>query len=135
MRAKRSKDAQLVDKFNKQRDQMAAESPMPRPVKPAADEDDTHSVDGEEVDLKVRNVAFVHPLHSARLCGVKVEDAASGEGEESDKGCKTVADPVSLNLICRSILVQRNEKGDDMQTLPNQNTSVVLSAHTVMFKV
>lgn len=58
MRAKRSKDAQLVDKFNKQRDQMAAESPMPRPVKPTADEDDTHSVDGEEVDLKVRNSFF-----------------------------------------------------------------------------
>lgn len=37
---------------------MAAESPMPRPVKPTADEDDTHSVDGEEVDLKVRNSSF-----------------------------------------------------------------------------
>lgn len=37
---------------------MAAESPMPRPVKPTADEDDTHSVDGEEVDLKVRNSFF-----------------------------------------------------------------------------
>lgn len=58
MRAKRSKDAQLVDKFNKQRDQMAAESPMLRPVKPTAVEDDTHSVDGEEVDLKVRNSIF-----------------------------------------------------------------------------
>lgn len=51
MRAKRSRDAQLVDKFNKQRDDKAAESLASRPVRPAADVDD--GSDREEEDLKV----------------------------------------------------------------------------------
>lgn len=53
MRAKRSRDAQLVDKFNKQRDDKAAESLASRTVRPAADRDDTHGSDREEADLKV----------------------------------------------------------------------------------
>lgn len=53
MRAKRSRDAQLVDKFNKQREDMAAESLASRPVKPSTVQDDAHCSDREEDDLKV----------------------------------------------------------------------------------
>lgn len=62
MRTKRSKDTQLVDKFNKQRDSLAAESKTYGAVKPAAaDEDFTHSAGSEDDDLKARN------SHSALL--------------------------------------------------------------------
>lgn len=53
MRAKRSRDAQLVDKFNKQRDDLAAESLASRPIRPSAVEDDTHCSDREEEDYQV----------------------------------------------------------------------------------
>lgn len=53
MRAKRSRDAQLVDKFNKQRDDMAAESLASRTVRPTAVQDDAHCSDREDDDLKV----------------------------------------------------------------------------------
>lgn len=53
MRTKRSRDAQLVDKFNKHRDDMAAESLASRPVRPTAVQDDAHCSDREEDDLKV----------------------------------------------------------------------------------
>lgn len=53
MRAKRSRDAQLVHKFNKQRDDMAAESLASRPVRPTADWDNADGSDREEDDLKV----------------------------------------------------------------------------------
>lgn len=53
MRTKRSRDARLVDKFNKQRDDKAAESLASRPVRPTADRDDAHGSDREEEDLKV----------------------------------------------------------------------------------
>lgn len=62
MRAKRSRDTRLVDKFSKKRDDLAAESQMHRPVNPTtstptADEDDefTHSSDEEEDNIKARN--------------------------------------------------------------------------------
>lgn len=55
MRAKRSKDARLVDKFSKQRDNQAAESSLQRPTTSATAADDvTHSTGGEDDDLKVR---------------------------------------------------------------------------------
>lgn len=57
MRAKRSKDARLVEKFGKQKDSLAAEAPLQQPVCTTADlekmeytvgEDDNHD------ELKVR---------------------------------------------------------------------------------
>lgn len=54
MRAKRSKDARLVDKFSKQRDNLAAESSLQRPTPSTSTVDDvTHSTGGEDDDLKV----------------------------------------------------------------------------------
>lgn len=53
MRTKRSRDARLVDKFNKQRDDKAAESLASRPVRTTTDRDDAHGSDTEEEDLKV----------------------------------------------------------------------------------
>lgn len=57
MRAKRSKDARLVDKFSKQRDSMAAESPLQRPGNSSTTtKDDIILCTGrEDDDLKVRN--------------------------------------------------------------------------------
>nr|XP_046231646.1 ATP-dependent RNA helicase DDX54 [Scatophagus argus] len=54
MRKKRSKDTQLVDKFSKQRDKLAAESQLQRTSNPttAADDDFTHSTSREDDDLK-----------------------------------------------------------------------------------
>lgn len=63
MRAKRSKDKRLVDKFSRQRESLAAESRLHQPVIPsataatsstAADDDDfTHGAgDEEEDDIK-----------------------------------------------------------------------------------
>ncbi|XP_073334351.1 ATP-dependent RNA helicase DDX54 [Pagrus major] len=51
MRKKRSKDTQLVDKFNKHRDSLAAESQLQQPINPTiADDDYTHSTGREEDD-------------------------------------------------------------------------------------
>lgn len=56
MRTKRSKDTRLVDKFNKQRDSLSAESQLQRSTNPTtADNDDfTSSTGQEEEDLKAR---------------------------------------------------------------------------------
>lgn len=74
MRAKRSKDSQLVDKFNKQRDDMAAESLASRPVRLTADRDDEQCSDREEADLK--------GVFSAVVGGKRRQQA---EGEERSK--------------------------------------------------
>lgn len=59
MRAKRSKDTRLVDKFSKQRDNLAAESLLQRPINPTttttSDDDITHFTGPEDDDLKVKN--------------------------------------------------------------------------------
>ncbi len=56
MRAKRSKDTRLVAKFSKQRDDLAAETRLQRPINPTtAATDDDDSEGHEEDDLKVRN--------------------------------------------------------------------------------
>uniref|UniRef100_A0A8C2WKM2 ATP-dependent RNA helicase DDX54 n=1 Tax=Cyclopterus lumpus TaxID=8103 RepID=A0A8C2WKM2_CYCLU len=54
MRAKRSKDKRLVDKFSKQRVNLAAESRLHQPVKPTttADDDFTNSTGENEDDMK-----------------------------------------------------------------------------------
>ncbi|KAM7392847.1 hypothetical protein PAMA_007788 [Pampus argenteus] len=53
MRAKRSKDSQLVDKFSKHRDDLAAESRLHRPVNlSTTDEVSTHTTDQEDDALK-----------------------------------------------------------------------------------
>ncbi|XP_035523875.1 ATP-dependent RNA helicase DDX54 [Morone saxatilis] len=53
MRTKRSKDTRLVDKFSKQRDKLAAETQMQRPIKPSTAADDyAHSSDQEDDDLQ-----------------------------------------------------------------------------------
>lgn len=57
MRAKRSKDARLVDKFSKQRDNLAAESLLRRRINPTTtttDDDIAHFTGQEDDDLKVR---------------------------------------------------------------------------------
>uniref|UniRef100_A0A8D2ZP48 RNA helicase n=1 Tax=Scophthalmus maximus TaxID=52904 RepID=A0A8D2ZP48_SCOMX len=58
MRAKRSKDTRLVDKFNRHREDVAAESRLHQPVNPTttttADDDFTHTDGNEEDDLKKR---------------------------------------------------------------------------------
>lgn len=56
MRAKRSKDTRLVDKFSKQRDNLAAETRLQRPINPTTTaDDDDDSAGNEEDDLEVRN--------------------------------------------------------------------------------
>ncbi|KAG7224063.1 hypothetical protein INR49_015321 [Caranx melampygus] len=51
MRAKRSKDTRLVDKFSKQKEVLAADSSLHQPVKAStADDDYTHNVGQEEDD-------------------------------------------------------------------------------------
>ncbi|XP_071322539.1 ATP-dependent RNA helicase DDX54 [Trachinotus anak] len=53
MRAKRSKDTRLVDKFSKKREDLAADSRLHQPVNPTpADEDFTHNTGKEEDALK-----------------------------------------------------------------------------------
>ncbi|XP_076613356.1 ATP-dependent RNA helicase DDX54 [Chaetodon auriga] len=53
MRSKRSKDTRLVDKFNRQRDSLAAESQLQQPISStAADNEDFTSSISKEVDLK-----------------------------------------------------------------------------------
>lgn len=62
MRVKRSKDTRLVDKFSKQRDNLAAESRLHQPVNPptttttiTTNDDFSHNTDEEEDDIKARN--------------------------------------------------------------------------------
>ncbi|XP_040014287.1 ATP-dependent RNA helicase DDX54 [Xiphias gladius] len=50
MRAKRSKDTRLVDKFSKQRDDLAAESCLHQPVNSTATDDDFTHTTGKEAD-------------------------------------------------------------------------------------
>lgn len=60
MRAKRSKDARLVEKFGKQKDSLAAEAPLQQPVcSSTTDNENTAYTMGEEDDhdeLKVGNL-------------------------------------------------------------------------------
>uniref|UniRef100_A0A8C9ZA82 ATP-dependent RNA helicase DDX54 n=1 Tax=Sander lucioperca TaxID=283035 RepID=A0A8C9ZA82_SANLU len=60
MRTKRSKDTRLVDKYSKQRDNLAAESQLHQPVKPStsADDDYTHTM-GEEEEDNIKGVFSV----------------------------------------------------------------------------
>lgn len=71
MRAKRSRDKPLVEKFSRQRDSLAAESLLHQPVKPppttttitttADDEDDAmHNSDEDEDDIKASNSNVLH---------------------------------------------------------------------------
>lgn len=55
MRAKRSKDTRLVDKFNKQKDSLAAENPLQQPINPTTADDVTQSRGREDDDLAVGN--------------------------------------------------------------------------------
>lgn len=56
MRAKRSKDTRLVDKFNKQKDNLAAENPLQQPINLTTTDDDvTQSGGREDDDLAVGN--------------------------------------------------------------------------------
>lgn len=58
MRTKRSKDTRLLDKFSKQKDALAAESRIQKPINPhTADDDCALSSDKEEEedDLKARD--------------------------------------------------------------------------------
>ncbi|XP_040915562.1 ATP-dependent RNA helicase DDX54 [Toxotes jaculatrix] len=50
MRAKRSKDTRLVDKFSKQREDLAAESSLHQPVNPTTAEDDFTNTTGKDED-------------------------------------------------------------------------------------
>ena len=56
MRAKRSKDKRLVDKFSKQREILAVKSSQQqlRNTTTAPEYDMTHAEDGEDDDLQVR---------------------------------------------------------------------------------
>lgn len=70
MRAKRSKDKRLVDKFSKQRVTLAAESRLHQPVKSTttANDDFTNGADENEDDMKARSshasVVETKPLQS-----------------------------------------------------------------------
>lgn len=62
MRAKRSKDARLVEKFGKQRDSLAAEASLQHPVcSNTTDDDKTLYTVGDDVhdDLKVRHLIYI----------------------------------------------------------------------------
>lgn len=57
MRAKRSKDARLVEKFGKQKDSLAAEAPLQLPVcSSTTDEKTTYTDADDDDDLKVRHL-------------------------------------------------------------------------------
>lgn len=60
MRAKRSKDARLVEKFGKQKDSLAAEAPLQQPVCSSTTEDNTaYTVaDDDDDDLKVGHLIY-----------------------------------------------------------------------------
>lgn len=54
MRAKRSKDSRLVDKFSKHRDDLAAESRLHQPISlSTTDEASAHTTGQDEDDLEV----------------------------------------------------------------------------------
>lgn len=60
MRAKRSKDARLVEKFGKQKESLAAEAPQQQPVCSAATDDGRTALtvgddDDDDDELKVRS--------------------------------------------------------------------------------
>lgn len=61
MRAKRSKDARLVEKFGKQKDILAAEAPLRQPVGPSTtDGDETaYAPADDDDDLKVRHLIYI----------------------------------------------------------------------------
>lgn len=60
MRAKRSKDARLVEKFGKQKDSLAAEAPLQQPVCSTTSTDNEKTVytggEDDHDELKVRNL-------------------------------------------------------------------------------
>lgn len=60
MRAKRSKDARLVEKFGKQKDSLAAEAPLQQPVCSSTTDEKTTYTDAEDDDddLKVRHLIY-----------------------------------------------------------------------------
>lgn len=61
MRAKRSKDARLVEKFGKQKDSLAAEAPPQQPVCSSTTEDKaeyTVADDDDDDDLKVKHSIY-----------------------------------------------------------------------------
>lgn len=60
MRAKRSKDARLVEKFGKQKDSLAAEAPLQQPVCSSTTEDKVaYTVaDDDDDDLKVKHLIY-----------------------------------------------------------------------------
>lgn len=59
MRAKRSKDTRLVNKFNKQRQDLATERCLHQPASSYVTADDSALAAGnEEGDLKVRRILF-----------------------------------------------------------------------------
>lgn len=69
MRAKRSKDARLVEKFGKQKDSLAAEAPLQQPVCSSTTDDKTaYTVadDNDDDDLKVRHLIY-RKLFSIKL--------------------------------------------------------------------
>ena len=71
MRTKRSKDMRLVDKFNKHKEDVAAESRLHQPVKPAAaDEDYTHAGEEEEGALNVRDEGLLCSVQNkaSKMC-------------------------------------------------------------------
>ncbi|XP_037609033.1 ATP-dependent RNA helicase DDX54 [Sebastes umbrosus] len=82
MRAKRSKDTRLVNKFSKKRDNMAAESLLHQPANPTAtttttDMDITHNTDEEEDEIK--------GVFSAVVGGKKRRLQEDGEERQKDK--------------------------------------------------
>lgn len=66
MRAKRSKDARLVEKFGKQKDSLAAEAPLQQPVCSSTTDGDktayTVADDDDDDDLKVRLLIYTKPF-------------------------------------------------------------------------
>lgn len=62
MRAKRSKDARLVEKFGKQKDSLAAEAPLQQPVCSSTTDDDkmAYTVADDDDDLKVRHLIYIY---------------------------------------------------------------------------
>ena len=80
MRTKRSKDMRLVDKFNKHKEDVAAESRLHQPVKPAAaDEDYTHAGEEEEGALNVRDEGLLCSVQNkaSKMCWIRSEKCSN----------------------------------------------------------
>ncbi|TNN81186.1 ATP-dependent RNA helicase DDX54 [Liparis tanakae] len=86
MRAKRSKDTRLVDKFSKQRVSLAAESRLHQPVKSTSTADDfTNGGDENEDDMKARISHASVGVFSEVLGGKKRRLQEDGEEGEQNK--------------------------------------------------